>query len=437
MLKKFCLLPLFTFFLIIGGNKTFCQFSEPVESSSNFFFDAICFKAQNDTLSRIDVYVIVPYQSVYFVKIGDYYGAQFDIRIKVTDTSGKLIKEENISRKLNEKNYFDAQGGTAKFDFSQTIFNLAQDKYDIEVILTDSYSKKTYQRSRRTTALNFSKFKLAVSGIMLVSSIEENNGKFIITPHISDNIGDLKDGFFAFFETYKRRNIDSLDFIYQLINSSNNVIFTSERFNRKISNLNNQEFLKIVFPKNQPQGTYILKIIALEPGNKKEISEADYLAIAERSVKNFHSFGGTIMQDINQSIRQLRYVANQSDIDYIESGTTTDEKQRRFEEYWIKLDPTLNTERNEAYEQYYARIEIANKRYKSYNEGWLTDMGMVFIIFGEPSNIERSSPYSDGRIFVRWNYGNGRQYIFVDNSGFGDFRLYSPYTVTEKYHYGN
>jgi len=62
---------------------------------------------------------------------------------------------------------------------------------------------------------------------------------------------------------------------------------------------------------------------------------------------------------------------------------------------------------------------------------------MVFVILGEPINVENSSPYGDQRVVERWTYGNNQQYIFLDNTGFGDFRLYSPITVHEKYQYQN
>jgi hypothetical protein len=63
-------------------------------------------------------------------------------------------------------------------------------------------------------------------------------------------------------------------------------------------------------------------------------------------------------------------------------------------------------------------------------------MGMVYIIFGPPSNAERQQVRSDGREAIRWTYPNSRQYVFVDNTGFGDFRLVTPLSLLEKYRYG-
>jgi hypothetical protein len=54
-------------------------------------------------------------------------------------------------------------------------------------------------------------------------------------------------------------------------------------------------------------------------------------------------------------------------------------------------------------------------------------MGMVYIIFGTPNNIERHPFDIDARPYEIWTYyENNREFIFVDISGFGDYRLQTP-----------
>jgi hypothetical protein len=78
--------------------------------------------------------------------------------------------------------------------------------------------------------------------------------------------------------------------------------------------------------------------------------------------------------------------------------------------------------------EYYARIKYADKHYSTpYTPGWKTDMGMVYVIFGLPNNIERH-PYEMGtKPYEIWDYYDiNRQFVFVDDSGFGDYRLVTP-----------
>ena len=62
-------------------------------------------------------------------------------------------------------------------------------------------------------------------------------------------------------------------------------------------------------------------------------------------------------------------------------------------------------------------------------------MGMVYIIFGEPSEIERHPLEMDTKPYEVWNYFElNREFIFVDYSGFGDYRLITPIWETFNYH---
>lgn len=49
---------------------------------------------------------------------------------------------------------------------------------------------------------------------------------------------------------------------------------------------------------------------------------------------------------------------------------------------------------------YFRRVEMANEFFTSYKEGWKTDRGMIFIIFGPPEEILR---FSDREV---WNYSS-------------------------------
>ena len=37
--------------------------------------------------------------------------------------------------------------------------------------------------------------------------------------------------------------------------------------------------------------------------------------------------------------------------------------------------------------EYYKRVEIANRYFGTYREGWKTDRGIIFIVYGQPSTI--------------------------------------------------
>lgn len=129
--------------------------------------------------------------------------------------------------------------------------------------------------------------------------------------------------------------------------------------------------------------------------------------------------------DLDQAIAQLRYVAKDEELDAIRNAPSPEEQRRRFLAFWDARDPTPGTDRNEEMETYYFRVAYANDRYSRFHDrGWNTDRGEIFIRFGQPDYIE-DHPFNYGtRPYQIWNYyGQGRRFIFIDDTGMGDFRL--------------
>lgn len=129
--------------------------------------------------------------------------------------------------------------------------------------------------------------------------------------------------------------------------------------------------------------------------------------------------------DLDQAIDQLRYVAKEEEYRSIRNAPTPEEQRRLFMAFWSQRDPSPGTARNEQMEQYYFRVAYANDRFSRFHDrGWNTDRGEIFIVFGEPDYIE-DHPFNYGtRPYQIWNYyGQGRRFIFVDQTGMGDYEL--------------
>jgi|YNPMSStandDraft_1061717.scaffolds.fasta_scaffold00016_12 GWxTD domain-containing protein len=411
------------------------QLSNIKDGNDAFYFDAIVFKGDSADFARIDCYLLVPYQSLTFVKYDESYLAKFSANLVVFDSLGNIISSAKFDKNFVENDFSVTQGATAKFDVTQKVFFIPPGSYKVKATLLDENSKNEYSQSRAINVIDFNKYENVLSGLLLVSSIEENQGRWRITPHISDNIGNLKDGFFVFFEFYANET-KKVDFIYQIF-EKDELIEQGKRIAKDIKIGTNRIFLRVQKPAKFTRNNYILRVLALKPDASDDYELEDILAVAQRTIKATTRISGFVLNDLNKAIRQLRYVANQKELEFIQTAQTDDEKMRRFEEFWKLLDPTPNTERNEAFEEYYMRIAYANEHFRSYTEGWLTDKGMVYIIFGRPISIEKSNPMSDGRVYERWIYPNNREFLFLDNTGFGDYKLIRPLTVTEKYRYNS
>ncbi|OGU57216.1 MAG: hypothetical protein A2X64_10700 [Ignavibacteria bacterium GWF2_33_9] len=425
---------LYLLLFIVIAIPIYTQQSNKIDNS--FYFDAISFRSDSADKSRLDIFLAVPYQSLSFLKVeSENFYTKYEIYVTCYDFTGNSVTNKTLEKVVNAPSYLATQGINAESDISVISLDLPEGKYRVNIQVSDLLSSLLYEKSRDFTLINYRKFPFAMSGIMLVSDIFETESKKSITPYLSDNISSFSDGFFVFFETYNQKEGDSVDFVYQVVRDDK-VIQTSERHTKFIPSGKTQQYIRIKDLQNLSSGNQFLKVIAMTHSDKKEIDEADYLAITQRTITYLPTLAGSIIDNLDEAVKELRYVATNSQISFIEEGVGKQEKMRRFEDFWESLDPTPNTKRNEAFDDYYSRVEFANLNFKSYAKGWQTDMGMVYIIFGQPTSRERRQDYyNPNRYYERWIYQDNREFIFVDNNGFGDFRLTNTSLVSEKYEY--
>jgi GWxTD domain-containing protein len=121
---------------------------------------------------------------------------------------------------------------------------------------------------------------------------------------------------------------------------------------------------------------------------------------------------------------------------------TDEERQQFVEQFWLRRDPTPDTEENEYKEEHYRRIAYANDHYASGIPGWKADRGMIYIKYGAPDEIdshpsggsyERPQEEGGGETstypFEDWRYryieGVGTNTIieFVDASMSGEYKI--------------
>ncbi len=122
----------------------------------------------------------------------------------------------------------------------------------------------------------------------------------------------------------------------------------------------------------------------------------------------------------------------------------TDEERNIFiEQFWKQRDPTPDTVENEFREEHYRRMAFANDRFGTKTaEGWTTDRGRIYIVYGPPDEIdahpnggtytrppERGGGLANTFPFEEWRYrhieGVGENVVmgFVDPGRNGDYRL--------------
>src|SRR5699024_11656675 len=64
-----------------------------------------------------------------------------------------------------------------------------------------------------------------------------------------------------------------------------------------------------------------------------------------------------------------------------------DSLKAAVDRFWLKNIGNQNKAR-QVIKKYYQRVVEANKQFSNFKEGWKTDLGMIYILFGPPWYVE-------------------------------------------------
>lgn len=388
------------------------NFSKGPDNRVKYYQDFISFKGE--TKPRMDFYIQVPYNAVQFIKTGQGFEASYSVTVSVFDEENKNLITEKIWNEKIVALSFELTNSPDNFNLGSRSFELAPGTYSIKTALYDKDSKNEYTSENKVIVKPFTS-ALSVSDIMLISGRTITEGKSRILPNISRNIVTDKDPVSLFFEIYSDTtanyivNYEIIDEKENLIASSSKPINVNEGGNQIFHNIDS---LMLDLGKN-----YIRVSIKDSTGK-----------ILDSSTKAFLSRWAGVpasLTDLEKAIEQMVYFASPEDLNFIKAAAERREKAKRFVAFWKKQDPNPADEYNPVFNEYYNRVAYANQNFTSYSlEGWRSDRGMVLIILGAPDNIDRHPFEYYSKPYEVWQYYNlNKRFIFVDYTGFGDYRL--------------
>lgn len=117
-------------------------------------------------------------------------------------------------------------------------------------------------------------------------------------------------------------------------------------------------------------------------------------------------------------LEPLRFICSKEEYTRLKNSQ---DQRKEVELFWESKTKTREKAR-ELIKEYYSRVEHANRHFTTYTQGWKTDMGMVYLIFGEPRTV-RSGNNSEF-----WYYGDERnaqtltfKFYKRNNATFGNY----------------
>jgi GWxTD domain-containing protein len=112
------------------------------------------------------------------------------------------------------------------------------------------------------------------------------------------------------------------------------------------------------------------------------------------------------------------------------------ERDKFIQLFWKKRDPLPDTQENEFYKEYRARIRFADMNFGhgAVKKGSQTERGYFYLLLGPPIERQMYATQSDLLPLELWHYKGEQEYglppffylIFYQPKGLGEYRLYSP-----------
>ena len=388
------------------------------EPPTSFYVEALSYASPDSGLARLDVFIQAGYENLTFVKAGESYEASYEVTATLLDSSQATVSEQDWNEDVKGLPFNETiAAGASKV--SQRSFTVHGGTFTLAVQSRDNENRAVRRLQQTVNVPVFGKPGLSLSSIMLVSRLTHQGGKTRIVPSISPNVGVIPPPLYLFLEAYNRGPADSVTFTTSVFDKKENLLIQSDTSG--LCRMGNNEMFCRIDHTRLTVGDYRLTVAATRAGKSLPLA-----VVARLFVVRWHGLPmGT--NNLDLAIDQVRYIARDSEMDSLKSAKTPEEKQKLFLEFWKRRDPNPNTPRNERMEEYYTRVEYANRHFSRYREGWRTDMGLVYILLGPPSNVERHPFESDTKPYEVWSYYDLNQaFVFVDENGFGDYRLVTP-----------
>ena len=93
-------------------------------------------------------------------------------------------------------------------------------------------------------------------------------------------------------------------------------------------------------------------------------------------------------------IEPLIYISTKSEFNKLNGAKN---KKKGFEKFWIQTLKSKERAKG-SIKNYYRNVTKANQFFTNYKQGWKTDAGMIYIIFGAPNSVQRNAKKE------KWNY---------------------------------
>jgi GWxTD domain-containing protein len=408
------------------------------EGGVPFFVDTATFKSLEDPdRSYVEIYFLLSSKSLHFESGADGFAADLKFDAVITDKDSTERWSRQWEKDILVNSQEQLQEGSSIFDIVGLL--LEPDFYDIHISLTDQLEKKASLVSGELYVPGFPVQQLALSQVELALDIApaEGEGDFVkngvrVLPNPMRTYGVDVPVLYYYAEIYGLQTGRGADSVYhvqqEILNSDGDLVKSYPPTARSKPGASAVEVGGINVVGLSP-GTYFLRLTVRDHQADQEVSNQRWFQVTAPDMASLGTGEQTALTEEEAGYRAdlIRYVASDQELKVYRSLNPAG-KARFLEEFWRRRDPDPATRLNEFRREHMRRWNYANEHFSRFeqDDGWKSDQGRIYIIYGPPDDIERYPSDITRVAWERWHYYSmegGIVFIFADLSGFDDYEL--------------
>ncbi|HGY57226.1 MAG TPA: GWxTD domain-containing protein [Caldithrix abyssi] len=350
------------------------------------------------------------------------YDGEIELLLAVYDENNRAVSNTTLDKKINVKDFKLTNSRDEQF-IMQAQLSVPSGEYTLLARSTDLHSNKSIQRKIQLHLQEYKDSRLKLGAIMFLKDVVVDSANTIVEmdPTFGNNFTLRKGYFYINYSLYCKEVPAKVSITYKMEDEEEEIAWDTTVVVQVDSKVSSHLFR--IDRSKLKRNKYRLIVVAQMDDFSTETSK-------------FFSFYWSEVpytdEDIDKALRQMTYILEEDTLEkYLEASLP--EKQAFFKRFWAARDPDPSTAVNELKNEYYKRVNFANRNFSAMGlEGWLTDRGRILIKFGFPDDIERHPFDMNSKPYVVWRYYSLRKvFVFVDRTGFGDYQLHPDYLDME------
>lgn len=415
------------------------------QKKMDFDFDYAQFEFDSAS-NYVEFYYSFNQKSLTFTKTDSLNYVQGLLHISISDSS--------TGESLVEKDWLLSNEVVDTADLNKNLIGLLkyvldEGTYKCEMKGSDIDGDKTRTITEYIKIKPFAKLDLGLSDIQISSQILQDSpnsssifykNTFEVTPTPAAIFGEGQPVLFYYVELYnlnKLTGTSGLRLDQFVVDSRGTVVSSkSKDINR---NVGSRVEVGTVMTYKLPTDTYTLMLNLIDSVSNQGVASikkffvynpkvvVEDSTIYQLTPTISSSFGAMSEEELDDLFAKSKYIASKNEIDQYKALSSEQGKREFMQKFWTSRDSNPTGNRNSFYQMYLKRIEECNQKFTAAKkEGWKTDRGRVYMIYGEPNEIERYPNETQARPYEIWHYYDyegGVYFVFGDLTGFSDYQL--------------